>query len=82
MHLFCNPDKAGLVATIDDYPGLTTWNAFKTCEPSVDAEVAMQAYWTPLPVLEALPEHNRLSSANNRERAKRLRETKGTIECT
>jgi hypothetical protein len=37
VYLFLNPAKAGLVATIDDYPGLNTWHAFKTCEPSVDA---------------------------------------------
>jgi len=82
VYLFLNPAKAGLVATIDDYPGLTTWNAFKTCEPSVDAEVAVQAFWTPVSVLEALPDSNRLSPANDQAMAKRLRETDGTMECT
>ena len=36
---FLNPTRAGLVATIDDYPGVATWEAFKTGEPSVDAQV-------------------------------------------
>jgi len=79
-YLFLNPAKAGLVATIDDYPGLNTWHAFKTCEPSVDAEVAVQAHWTPVSVLEALPDGNRLSSAHDQKMAKRLRETEGTME--
>jgi hypothetical protein len=61
-------------------PGLNTWKAFKSCEPSVDAEVSVQSYWTPVSVLEALPDGNRLSPANDRAMAKRLKETKGTIE--
>jgi hypothetical protein len=72
VYLFRNPIKAGRVATIDCYPVLHRWYAFKTCEPSVDTEVAIQAYWTPVSVLQALPEDNRLSSANYREMAKRL----------
>jgi hypothetical protein len=82
VYLFLNPATAGLVATIDDYPGLSTWNAFKTCKPSVDAEVTLQAHWTPVSVLEALPKGNRLSPVNDREMARRLRETEGTLEYT
>jgi hypothetical protein len=80
VYLFMNPAKAGLVASIDEYPGLSTWQAFKTCEPSVDAEVHMQAHWTPVSVLEPLPEGNRLSPATDRQLAKIHRETKGTLE--
>ncbi len=80
IYLFLNPAKAGLVASIDDYPGLNTWHAFKACAASVDAEVAMQAYWTPVSVLETLPDSNRLSPTNDREMARRLRETEGTVE--
>jgi hypothetical protein len=82
VYLFVNPAKAGLVATIDEYPGLNTWHAFKTCAPSVDAEVSLKAHWTPVSVLETLPDSNRLSPTNDREMAKRLRETEGTIEYT
>jgi hypothetical protein len=32
IYMFLNPVRAGLVVTIDHYPGLSTWNAFKTCE--------------------------------------------------
>jgi len=80
VYLFCNPAKAGLVASIDQYPGLNTWEAFKTCEPSVDAEVRTRAHWTPVSLLKPLPEGSRLSPANDREMAKQMRETEGTLE--
>jgi hypothetical protein len=80
VYLFCNPAKAGLVASIDHYPGLNTWEAFKTCEPSVDAEVRIRAHWTPVSLLEPLPGGSRLSPANDREMAKQMRETEGTLE--
>jgi hypothetical protein len=82
VYLFLNPANAGLVTTIDEYPGLSTWHAFKTCEPSVDAEVVVPAYWTPVSALETLPVGNRLSPANDREMAKRLTETERTMEYT
>lgn len=81
IYLFLNPARAGLVTTIDEYPGLTTWEAFKTCEPSVDAKVTLRAYWTPVALLEPLPEGNRLSPANDRAMAKKARETERTQEC-
>jgi hypothetical protein len=80
VYLFVNPAKAGLVTSIEEYPGLSTWDAFKACEPSVDAEVTMQAHWTPVSSLEPLPEGNRLSPANDREFARHLREKEGTLE--
>lgn len=48
VYIFLNPAKAGLVNSIDEYPGLTTWKAFTTCEASVEAEVRLKAYWTPV----------------------------------
>jgi len=80
IYFFLNPARAGLVESIDHYPGLNTWKAFNECEPSVDAEVRLQAYWTPVASLETLPHHNRLSPANDRAMAARLRECKKTIE--
>ncbi|MFN4894241.1 MAG: hypothetical protein ACK5HO_00470 [Pseudomonadota bacterium] len=80
IYIFLNPTRARLVSTIDEYPGLTTWEAFKTCQPSVDAKVSVRAYWTPVSLLEPLPEGNRLSPANDRAMAKRARETEGTQE--
>jgi hypothetical protein len=80
IYLFLNPVRAGLVETIDHYPGLTTWHAFKTCEASVDAEVIMKGKWTPVSSLEPLPQGNRLSPANDRAMVKRLGEAEGTLE--
>ena len=40
----------------------------------------MQAHWTPVSVLEPLPEGTRLSPAIDRQFARHLRETEGTIE--
>jgi hypothetical protein len=80
IYLFLNPVRAGLVETIDDYPGLTTWHAFKTCEASVDAEVIIKAKWTPVSSLEPLPQGNRLSPANDRAMVKRLGEAEETLE--
>jgi hypothetical protein len=75
VYIFLNPAKAGLVNSIDEYPGLTTWKAFTVCEPSVKAEFRMKAYWTRVSRLEALPPGNRLSPAQDRAMAARLRES-------
>jgi REP element-mobilizing transposase RayT len=79
VYIFLNPAKAGLESSIDLYPGLTTWKAFTTCEPSVDAEVRLKAYWTPVSRLESLPPGNRLSPACDSAMATRLRESKHTV---
>ena len=81
VYMFLNPVEAGLVETIDHYPGLSTWKAFTTCEPSVDAQVSVKAYWTRVSGVETLPEGNRLSPANDAAMALRLRESKKTEEC-
>jgi hypothetical protein len=80
VYIFLNPAKANLVNSINEYPGLTTWKAFTTCEPSVDAEVRLKAYWTPVSRLESLPEGNRLSPSWDRAMAARLRESANTAE--
>jgi len=80
IYTFCNPAKAGLVESINDYPGLSSWNAFKTCEPSVDAEVRIKAYWTPVSILEPLPDGDRLSPIADKLMAQELRELEGTIK--
>jgi hypothetical protein len=80
IYLFLNPVRAGLVASIDHYPGLTTWSAFKTSEASVDAQVVFKAKWTPVSALAPLPESHRLSPANDKAMAKRLGEAEGTLE--
>lgn len=61
VYLFCNPAKAGLVDSIDEYPGLSSWRAFKTCEPSIDAEVSVPARCYHKAAIPKLPEGNRLT---------------------
>lgn len=80
VYIFLNPAKAHLVNSIDEYPGLTTWKAFATCEASVDAEVRLKAYWTPVCRLERLPVGNKLSPACAKAMANRLRESRHTLE--
>jgi hypothetical protein len=80
VYIFLNPAKAGLVNSIDEHPGLTTWKAFTTCEASVEAEVRLKAYWTPVSRLEGLPSGNRLSFAQDRAMAARLRESKHAVQ--
>jgi hypothetical protein len=80
IYLFLNPAKAGLVESIDQYPGLSSWQAFKTCEPSIDATYKIKAYWTPASVIEPLPTNNKLSPFEDQAMAKRLRAKKSTIE--
>jgi len=79
IYIFLNPAKASLERSIDDYPGLTTWKAFTTCDASVDAEVRIQAYWTPVSSLESLPSGNRLSPACDKAMAARLREAEDVV---
>ncbi|MFO0416677.1 MAG: hypothetical protein ACK5Y6_05250, partial [Pseudomonadota bacterium] len=66
VYFYMNPTRAGLVRSIDEYPGLNTWEAFKTCEPDIDATVKIKAYWMPASALEPLPDSNRLSPAADR----------------
>ena len=51
VYLFCNPVEAKLCDSIDQYPGLSSWNAFCTCEASVDATVVESAPWHPVSTL-------------------------------
>lgn len=81
VYIFLNPVKAGLVNSIDDYPGLSSWRAFTTCEASVDAEFVEKAVWTPVSRLPPLPHGNRLSSANDRVLARTLRESRYAVPC-
>ena len=80
VYIFLNPAKAKLEKSINDYPGLTTWKAFTTCDASVDAEVRVTAYWTPASYLESLPAGNRLSPACEKAVATRLRESEDTVQ--
>jgi hypothetical protein len=66
VYLFCNPAKAALVDTIDDYPGLSSWEAFKSCSPSVDATVTIPVRYYHKAAIPRLPEGNVLSADQDR----------------
>lgn len=55
VYIYCNPSKAALCDSIDEYPGITSWSAFLNCEPSVDAEVTIDARWYPVSEVPRLP---------------------------
>lgn len=61
VYLYCNPAKASLCETIDEYPGVNTWKAFLAAEPSVDAEVDIEAYWYPVAAIPKIPRSKKLS---------------------
>jgi hypothetical protein len=55
VYIYCNPSKAALSDSIDEYAGISSWSAFLNCEPSVDAEVVVDARWYPVSEIPRLP---------------------------
>jgi hypothetical protein len=47
-YIYCNPSNASLSDSIEEYPGINSWSAFLTCEPSIDAQVVIDARWYPV----------------------------------
>jgi len=79
VYYFLNPANAGLVDSIDDYPGLSTWRAFCSCEPSVNAKVEYSVPWIRLPSLPALPSNNP-SAAQEAQVIRQLRADNKSLE--
>lgn len=55
VYIYCNPSNASLCESIEAYPGINSWSAFLQCEPSVDAEVIVDARWYPVSEIPELP---------------------------
>ena len=55
VYIYCNPSNASLSDSIEEYPGINSWSAFLQCEPSVDAEVVVNARWYPVSEIPKLP---------------------------
>jgi hypothetical protein len=55
VYIYCNPSKASLCDSIEEYPGINSWSAFLQCEPRVDAEVVVDARWYPVSEIPVLP---------------------------
>jgi hypothetical protein len=55
VYIYSNPSKAALCNSIEEYPGLTSWSAFLSCAPCVDAEVKIESHWYPSSEVQPLP---------------------------
>ena len=55
VYIYCNPSSAALCDSIDDYAGVSSWEAFLHCEASVDAEVTSTVRWYPVSEIPKLP---------------------------
>jgi hypothetical protein len=80
VYIFCNPTKAGLVDSIDEYPGLNSWHAFKTCEPSVDATVSIPVRCYHKAAIPRLPEGDSLTEEEDKRFVSYLRRSEDVFE--
>jgi hypothetical protein len=55
VYIYCNPSNASLCDSIEEYAGINSWSAFLSCEPSIDAEVTIDARWYPVSEIPRLP---------------------------
>jgi len=76
VYIYSNPSKAALCDSIEEYPGLSSWSAFLTCEPSVDAEITIDARWYPVSELPKLPARS-LSPSQDAALYRELLESEG-----
>jgi len=60
-YIYSNPSNAGLCDSIEDYPGISSWTAFKECAPSINAEVTIEAHWYPVSEIPLIPAQRFLS---------------------
>ena len=65
-YLFANPARANLVDTIERYPGVTSFHAFMSAPPTLDAKVTESCPWIQAPRIRRLPS---LSVTEQQDRA-------------
>ena len=75
IYIFSNPSKAGLSDSIDNYPGLSTWEAFTTCPPAPDAATTITTRWHPTRSLPELPTSLTLTPQEDTKLANQLKES-------
>lgn len=80
VYIYCNPSNAGLCDSVEDYPGLSSWTAFKECDPSIDAEVAVHARWYPVSEIPQLPLQRSLSPQQDAALYQELKDSERAIE--
>ncbi|WKZ56998.1 MAG: hypothetical protein QY326_09725 [Bdellovibrionota bacterium] len=54
-YIYCNPARAHLVKSIDDYPGLSSYQAFLKALPDVAADISEEVPWLRRRALPVLP---------------------------
>ena len=79
VYIYSNPSNAGLCESIDHYPGVSSWNAFKECELSLDAEVEIEARWYPVSEIPRIPPERRLSPQQDKILYQELKESEKAI---
>jgi hypothetical protein len=80
IYIYSNPSNAGLCDSIDDYPGISSWKAFKECPPSIDAEVEVAARWYPVSEIAAIPTNRRLSPEQDASLLRALKQSEKAVE--
>ncbi len=80
VYIFCNPAKAGLVDSIDDFPGLSSWHAFKTCKPSVHVAVSIPVRCYHKAAIPRLPEGDILTEEEDKRFVSHLRRSEDVFE--
>jgi hypothetical protein len=80
VYIFCNPTKAGLVDSIDEFPGLSSWHAFKTCEPSVRATVSISVRSYHKAAIPRLPDGDTLTEEEDKRLLAQLRSSDEVFE--
>lgn len=56
-YLYANPGQDNLVESIEEFPGLSSWNDFQTCSASLNAETKETLPWIRLPSIPTLSSH-------------------------
>lgn len=72
-YAYANPSAANLVDRIEEYPGLSTYNAFQSIENTLEASSEVEVPWIRLPSIEPLTSL-KLSDYEDRQYANKLRE--------
>jgi hypothetical protein len=79
VYIYCNPSNAGLCDSIDQYPGLSSWRAFRDCAASIDAEVQIDVQWYPVSEIPTLPTERYLSPRQDAALCRKLKESENAV---
>jgi len=80
IYIFCNPVAARLCQTIDQYPGLSSWKAFCTCEADVNAKIVIKTCWFPVKSIPKLPDNKILSEQSDRNLLQKMNSSLHKVE--